>query len=382
MINAKVEKKETDLIKMSSFYGIIKKKKAVDSVNNAIIIKYPQGNYAFSVISNAIYKEINASKKEQKLDSLIKNFNLDLTKKADFSKIVGLYSTIASAYGLAKNNVKFEEFSDKIEDKLSLANLYNTYAWAGAEQKENLDFSAKISKKSLMLVEAVKKELTLKKYDLKMDNITSLIGINNKYATYLDTYAFLLAHLGKNEDALKYQEEAVKLNSFSNPEMNSRYVSILKKNNKDSLVIIYAEKFIKAGQGTDLMKLDLKAAYKGAIIFEAYYAELEREVNARQKEKTIKEMINIPAPKFTLANLKGEIVDLAKLKGKVVIVDYWATWCGPCIASFPGMQKAVDKYKTDPNVVFLFINTWQTEENREKVVKDYLTTHLTHLMFY
>ena len=91
--------------------------------------------------------------------------------------------------------------------------------------------------------------------------------------------------------------------------------------------------------------------------------------------KFMKEMINMPAPKFTLANLNGETVSLDKLKGKVVVIDYWATWCGPCIASFPGMQKAVDKYKSDPNVVFLFVNTWQNEENREKVVKDWMTAN-------
>ncbi|MNL20942.1 Sporulation thiol-disulfide oxidoreductase A precursor [compost metagenome] len=83
-------------------------------------------------------------------------------------------------------------------------------------------------------------------------------------------------------------------------------------------------------------------------------------------------MINTPAPAFALKNLKGEVVDLAKLKGKTVILDYWATWCGPCIQSFPGMQMAVEKYRNDPNVVFLFINTFQREENREKAVKDWV----------
>lgn len=79
-----------------------------------------------------------------------------------------------------------------------------------------------------------------------------------------------------------------------------------------------------------------------------------------------------PAPSFTLMDLDGQAVSLSDLKGKVVVLDFWATWCAPCIKSFPAMQMAVDRYKEDPLVEFLFINTWEQREDPTDFVRQFL----------
>ncbi len=57
------------------------------------------------------------------------------------------------------------------------------------------------------------------------------------------------------------------------------------------------------------------------------------------------ELIGNPAPSFSVATANGKgTVDLASLKGKVVIVDFWATWCNPCKESFPKLQELYTKY--------------------------------------
>jgi peroxiredoxin len=83
-------------------------------------------------------------------------------------------------------------------------------------------------------------------------------------------------------------------------------------------------------------------------------------------------MINEKAPAFSLLDVDGKPVSLESLKGKVVVVDFWATWCGPCISSFPGMQKVVAKYEKDESVKLLFIDTWQSETDKVATVKNFM----------
>ncbi len=61
------------------------------------------------------------------------------------------------------------------------------------------------------------------------------------------------------------------------------------------------------------------------------------------------------APDFTLQDLNGKNIKLSDYRGKVVLLDFWATWCPPCRASIPGLEKIHKAYK-DKGLVILAVS--------------------------
>ncbi|MBI4790431.1 MAG: TlpA family protein disulfide reductase [Chloroflexi bacterium] len=81
-----------------------------------------------------------------------------------------------------------------------------------------------------------------------------------------------------------------------------------------------------------------------------------------------------PAPDFTLQTFDGQTIKLADLRGKVVVINFWASWCVPCRDEAPFLEKTWRQYKSR-DVVFLGIDWVDPEPDARAYLKEFNITY-------
>lgn len=181
-----------------------------------------------------------------------------------------------------------------------------------------------------------------------------MFNMLKKYKEVLDCFDLL-------PNKMRYEKSSI----------NEIHVTALEALNKPTLEVLKAA--ARANTLSENLTAKLKAAYvkegNKESDFPAYLEKLKKENNPEEK---VAMMAPVPAPAINVETFDNKPKQLALNSGKIIVIDFWATWCGPCKKAFPAMQKLVNNYKADKGVEFYFISTQENNQGYKKEATAYL----------
>lgn len=259
-----------------------------------------------------------------------------ITKKIEIYYNTGI-KEIKIEPGMYKNEVTISDsFSSKkativIVFDSSNYQLPNYNAFYVSQKKAKISFVANIDSR--------KKPSVL----IKTLNADDLSEISKKYKSFISSEENKRNSYVDSHDALDsgyfsiYQELIIKKLAFIKMHKNSYYAFQLFKNEICPITFPFQDTVLDGLYNfyTTTFNEDLKQSIEGYQIV------------GTLKNKMIATHENIEAPDFTSTDIFGNIVRLTDLRGRFILINFWATWCKPCIAELPAIKMIRDKYPVD-----------------------------------
>ncbi len=99
----------------------------------------------------------------------------------------------------------------------------------------------------------------------------------------------------------------------------------------------------------------------------SYWEFLTRGMSAPAGTKTLNRLEKDGVPNFSLPDISGKMISLTDFKGKILLVNIWATWCAPCVKEFPSMKSLVEHFKGE--VAILAVSHDKTREDIDSFIQ-------------
>lgn len=332
-----------------------------------------QDNEALSAQIRTMIKEKDPEKNVALMKKTIMDFNLDPIENSE--DIDCLKGVVALSFLEAGAFNKFEFYIGEINNKFNQTSYMNMGAEKLFRSDSNLNYAESLAKKTVELYVSYKDDPSARPASYAVEDWDRFMRMS--VYPYYEAYAQILFANGKNEQACFYEDIALKdldieETSQSSIEFYTTLLESVGHEDKAYTILLRMATLGKSSLGMDLLlkKLCVKkmGSEENAVCFLDSIQKNSAKAYVLETEK--KMISNLDAPDFTLLDTEGRPVTLSSLRGKVVVIDFWATWCAPCISSMPAMKKVCGLH---PEVVFLFVATGEkgTDEQSEARVKTF-----------
>lgn len=367
--------REEDLLEIYRVYkNVLKESTKAEEIRQKIVAQFPNGQYVKDQQRLADFNLIQKAKTDdERLKAATDFIDKHPYQEAEVAfneanriSYISAYWIISVYTSMKKDLANYSKYMSKIAPYEALSNVIY----------RSLDVPY-ISQKSMGPVEILPyARVIMERLNYYKDNFQG-----DKYATLYYSSAPLFAKILVDnklyDEAFVYAAAAQSTASYKNADLNDTYVRVLEGQGKAKELQMALEKSYAMNQSStymlELMKKSYSLRHKSDKGYDQYLAGLKNADKGKElKEKVQKLLINKDIADFELLDQYGKKVRLSAQKGKIVVLDFWASWCAPCKGAFPGMKLAVDHFKNDPNVVFYFINT----QERKSDMKEYVTNYM------
>lgn len=341
-------------------YLIIGEPQRVDSIRKVIVKEFPNANVSI----------------ENKLGKLTNNKNEDLVADSLKLQLSNLTKENASAYSEAYDYLL--KYYVKRKDEINALRYYNFVfkSEANPYHFKNYTNYAAFFEENNMLLDSAKKITTYL--------LNNLQAYPTSVIRYFPETGYLIGFDENRKENLKKVETELKamqgILSFKSGNKTAalNWLGQVREELKSKELLLKVANVYKSMGDKAMTEEFLGKAYKVAPFDLSVAALLKKEfiVNGRTdadfKQKLVsldkewkathfndlkKIVMDKPFPDFQVVDMNKKALTAEDLKGKIVVMDLWATWCKPCIAFFPYLQVIYDKYKDDKDVMFVILNT-------------------------
>lgn len=334
--------KEAALMMTQMYLSYLGEKPKADSLDQLIRNKFPSGRYVFEKEIEKIKNENDVAQKVLLANGFLTRFPENVQEKPQDFQLISLYEHLAGVMLKAGNDPEVFKYLSLIRERNRSATFYNKTALQYLKEKE-FDQALKWGEKAIQESDTTGRQAYWDAY-VTMGSIL----YDKNLAQDKNEYQHALAYAGKAYAHLKSKEATL------------LYVKLLIAEERKPEARSIMESDIRKGIASVGIKALLKQMYQGetgnALSYDDYLASLEQPEDAGMTKQLNAKVLLEQVKPILLKDVSGKEIDLAALKGKIVVLDFWATWCKPCIQSFPAMQKVMEKH---PDVVFLYIATFE-----------------------